>query len=271
MSVKAKALVDFAEKCYKEKWGYIWATSGQLWTEKKQAELVKKYTSDPVKNKDLKLGAESGSKWVGHMVTDCSGLPYRFFKDNGINIYHGSNSIWKHNLSHKGPIKKGMKLPVGAAIFTGTANDHPHIGTLTTETTVTEAKGTLTGVVHTPLSNKKWTYWGLYKNMEYDFIPGEESKPATNTGTASDTTTPAAEPTTAPVKYNTLRKGYRGKDVKYMQELLLKAGESLPRYGADGDFGSETLAAVRSFQQKHGLEVDGIVGKKTWAELIKYT
>ena len=52
-----------------------------------------------------------------------------------------------------------------------------------------------------------------------------------------------------------------------MQSLLLRAGETLPRYGADGDFGSETLAAVRSFQRRHGLVVDGICGPKTWAKL----
>ena len=55
-----------------------------------------------------------------------------------------------------------------------------------------------------------------------------------------------------------------------MQNDLLKAGESLPRFGADGDFGNETLAAVKNFQKKHGLIVDGICGKNTWAELEKY-
>ena len=56
-----------------------------------------------------------------------------------------------------------------------------------------------------------------------------------------------------------------------MQEKLLQAGESLPRYGADGDFGSETLAAVRSFQRKHQLAVDGICGPKTWSILLEVT
>ena len=257
MSIKATELASFAEKAYEEKWGYIWATSGEEWTEAKQNALIRKYASDPVKYKDLKLGAESGSKWYHHKVTDCSGLPYRFFKNHGITIYHGSNSIWKNNLSHKGKITPGMKLPIGAAIFTGSASDHPHIGTLTADGCVTEAKGTLSGVVHTPLSNKKWTYWGLYKNLEYDFIPGGANQPAT-----------AGTPVTK--KYNTLKKGYKGKDVTQMQELLMKAGEQLPKYGADGDFGNETLEAVLSFQRKHGLEADGVVGKNTWAELIKY-
>ena len=36
----------------------------------------------------------------------------------------------------------------------------------------------------------------------------------------------------------------------------------------DGDFGKNTEAAVRSFQQAHGLEQDGIVGAKTWRGLL---
>ena len=56
-----------------------------------------------------------------------------------------------------------------------------------------------------------------------------------------------------------------------MQELLLKAGYKLPKYGADGSFGNETLTAVKAFQKDHKLTVDGIVGPKTWAELLKYS
>jgi peptidoglycan hydrolase-like protein with peptidoglycan-binding domain len=48
-----------------------------------------------------------------------------------------------------------------------------------------------------------------------------------------------------------------------MQEKLLKLGYDLGRDGADGDFGTMTEAAVRKFQSKYGLEVDGIVGAET--------
>lgn len=36
----------------------------------------------------------------------------------------------------------------------------------------------------------------------------------------------------------------------------------------DGQFGGQTEAAVMAFQRQHGLEVDGIVGDKTWAALF---
>ena len=260
---KASELVELVEQAYAEKWGYIWGTAGETWTAKKQEMVEKNYASDPTKYHNYDKASQYGKKWIGHTVADCSGLPYCALKKLGIKIYHGSNSIWnKGYLSHKGKITPGMKLPIGAAIFTGTEKDHPHIGTLVTETCVNEAKGTTSGVVHTALSNKKWTYWGLYKGVEYDFIPGQE-KP-----------TPPSTPSTPsePVESSTptIRKGDKGDGVRRLQELLLKAGESLPRYGADGDFGNETSKAVKHFQTTHGLKADGIVGKLTWAELVKY-
>lgn len=36
----------------------------------------------------------------------------------------------------------------------------------------------------------------------------------------------------------------------------------------DGEFGAKTKSAVVSFQKKHGLTADGIVGKKTWNKLL---
>lgn len=55
--------------------------------------------------------------------------------------------------------------------------------------------------------------------------------------------------------------------VKILQQRLLNCGESLPLWGADGDFGAETKKAVESFQKKKKIEVDGIVGVETWKAL----
>ena len=66
----------------------------------------------------------------------------------------------------------------------------------------------------------------------------------------------------------TLRKGDKGADVANLQKLLMQAGYTLPKYGADGDFGDECLNAVKAFQKDNKLTVDGIVGAKTWAALL---
>lgn len=64
-----------------------------------------------------------------------------------------------------------------------------------------------------------------------------------------------------------LRDGDSGTDVKTLQNQLIKAGYSLPKFGADGDYGDETIQAVKAFQKAQGLSVDGIVGPATQKKL----
>lgn len=65
-----------------------------------------------------------------------------------------------------------------------------------------------------------------------------------------------------------LYKGCEGESVRALQILLIGNGYSCGSYGADGDFGSATKAAVIKFQYSNGLEDDGVVGPKTWAKLL---
>lgn len=73
---------------------------------------------------------------------------------------------------------------------------------------------------------------------------------------------------------NMLKIGDRGEDVRNLQRALMFLGFDLRTYGADGIYGSETESAVRSFQKKHVLVVDGIAGPETLgkinSELYKY-
>ena len=69
-----------------------------------------------------------------------------------------------------------------------------------------------------------------------------------------------------PVPSKTLRKGSHGNDVRWLQYELNSQGYKLI---IDGSFGVKTENAVREFQHYNGLVVDGIVGSKTIAELIK--
>lgn len=56
--------------------------------------------------------------------------------------------------------------------------------------------------------------------------------------------------------------------VKALQTLLIGYGYSCGKAGADGDFGSSTLKALKNYQKDKGLTVDGYCGAKTWSKLL---
>ncbi len=64
-----------------------------------------------------------------------------------------------------------------------------------------------------------------------------------------------------------IQKGDKGKDVKSIQQMLIKDGYSVGACGADGVFGKATETALRAYQKDHGLKVDGIVGNQTLTSL----
>lgn len=60
--------------------------------------------------------------------------------------------------------------------------------------------------------------------------------------------------------------GMNGPDVSVLQSLLTAHGYVV---AVNGVFSDSTEKAARKFQTDRGLDVDGIVGPKTWAELTK--
>jgi hypothetical protein len=61
----------------------------------------------------------------------------------------------------------------------------------------------------------------------------------------------------------------RGPAVRDVQQALIALGYKLPKHGADGIRGPETVAAVKEFQQANNLTVDGDPGPETVAALNK--
>lgn len=66
--------------------------------------------------------------------------------------------------------------------------------------------------------------------------------------------------------YKQVAYGSQGSDVKSLQEMLNTNGYKLD---VDGIFGVKTQAAVKDYQKKNNLAVDGIVGTNTWGALTK--
>lgn len=66
------------------------------------------------------------------------------------------------------------------------------------------------------------------------------------------------------MNYSQVSYGSNGNDVKTLQEMLNRNGYSLD---VDGNFGPKTQEAVKDYQKKNNLSVDGIAGKNTWGAL----
>jgi peptidoglycan hydrolase-like protein with peptidoglycan-binding domain len=88
-----------------------------------------------------------------------------------------------------------------------------------------------------------------------------QPKPAAATPAAN-----AATATVADVHANTADTG--GATVgAHAPGYYVRTLQAALHVSVDGEFGPETLAAVKHFQAEHGLEVDGEVGPRTWAAL----
>lgn len=97
-------------------------------------------------------------------------------------------------------------------------------------------------------------YWTKHGKLPWIAYSGEQDK---------------VEPEIIELGSRTIKRGTQGTDVRELQEALLKLGYALPKFGADGDCGSETVAVIRLFQEEQGLEVDGKFGPASLAALRK--
>ena len=267
--ISTEALIAKFQFALDNDWGYIWGAAGIVWTAAKQQQkidyMISKYgaswkNSEAAKKDNYYSAAANGEKWIGHTVADCSGLFAWAFKILGGYMYHGSNTMWDKYCTAKGELKKGKRddgkeLKPGTAIFTHSTERRGHVGLYIGDGWVIEASGTINGVIRSKITISKWKEWGELKGVKYENAP------------ADIITEPAEDKVTQ--TYGTLKKGAKGPVVKYAQQLLMNHGFSLPKYGSDGDFGNETVSAVKAFQAANGLSQDGIIGKNTWAKLLE--
>lgn len=192
---------------------------------------------------------------------DCSGMFVRAFRRQGASIYHGSNTIFRKYLARSGTIASAADLcpgmavfkwkPVTPARFSDNLGDFCHIGLVTSVSPLRIVHASTEGMaVKADSKIGKWRYWGWLKDV------AETS--SFNSADDSAVSTPSS------VSRPTLRTGSRGDSVRLLQTLLNRAGYEL---AVDGIFGTMTRCSVKGFQSERGLQVDGIVGKQTWAAL----
>lgn len=262
---KAIFVVRLANACLG--WSYVFGARGEYCSPANRRRFYASKGKPTIKSKCKNFDGSgyagcSGCKWYPGGCTrfyDCRGFTYWLFKQVGI-LISGSGATSQYNddanWSEKGPIENMPKNKV-CCVFRNDPSTKKMEHTL-----LYDGEGHYihcsSEVKKCSVSQYKPTHYAIPKGL-YD---GSEiiSDPVSS-GTV------IMPPTDTTVSLPTLRKGSKGSYVTLLQTLLLNKGYKLPKYGADGDFGNETLEVVKQFQKDNGLTVDGVVGKNTWAKL----
>lgn len=108
---------------------------------------------------------------------------------------------------------------------------------------------------------------GVVCNQDYLLIdyPSLIKREGKNGFSRSDANTPKTDVCT--VELPVLRTGSSGGHVKTLQILLNKYSRA--KLAEDGKFGGATEHAVRLYQRKRSLTVDGVAGPATWTRLLQ--
>jgi hypothetical protein len=236
MTIKASSLLASIRQAYDERWGYVWGTRGQVWTQAQQDKATRDMTR------------KYGQKWVGKRVADCSGLLVWAFKQHGGSIYHGSNTQFNECVE-TGPLAGEVRIRRGTAVFQVSNGTRGHVGIYDGGGMVIEEHGTQAGIIKSPLAT--WDEWGVLKDSD---LSGEIYE------------------TFDIIPMDTLKKGSKGEVVKWYQRCLVELGYDIGKAKdgtplIDGIYGTEVVSATRAFQYDNGLTSDGMAGKKTMAKV----
>lgn len=234
--IKASDLLASIRHAYAEKWGYIWGTRGQVWTQAQQDKATRDMTR------------KYGQKWVGKRVADCSGLIKWAYQQHGGDIYHGSNTMFNQCVE-TGPLAGVVRIRRGTAVFQVSGGTRGHVGIYDGGGMVIEEHGTQAGIIKSPLTT--WDEWGVLKDSD---LSGEIYE------------------TFNIIPMDTLKKGSKGEVVKWYQRSLVELGYDVGKAKdgsplIDGIYGTEMVSATRAFQSDNGLPADGMAGKLTMAKL----
>lgn len=163
---------------------------------------------------------------------------------------------------------------VGDQIFFGSSTNASHTGIVykvdnSKVYTIEGNTSSAAGVVPNGGGVFKKSYSLNYTRIAGYGRPRYDAETSANTTMTTKTETTTKEAATVNVELKVLKKGAKNNQVKTLQRILYAIGYDLGSNPIDGSFGPKTETAVKAFQKKNKLEVDGIVGEKTWGKLLK--
>ena len=227
---------------------YVYGATGQPCTPSYREARMAQYPqyAEKIKRNCLYLSGKAGycddCRWcdpktgVGKPAYDCAQLSRAAMEAVGIPMVSGANSQWERtDWAFRGNLAAGYPENEVCLVFRWDTDHMGHVGVYQGDGTVIHAKGHDWGVVREKLADTAFTHWGQPEGLL----------------------------TEGPIR-PVLRYGASGQAVTLLQTLLCDVATPI---GVDGAFGPETRDAVKSFQKRAGLTVDGVVGPKTWAAL----
>ena len=167
-----KGLVEHAKMALSQGWGYVWGTFGLILSESTLSDKILQYPTG--------VGGYQAfirAKWLGKRTVDCVGLikSYMWWRSNGASpvTYDPKTDLNADGMyktaTEKGPINTLPKNIPGICLW-----KEGHIGVYIGNGLVIEARGTIAGVVESPLTgigSSPWTHW-----LKCPFITYEEEK-----------------------------------------------------------------------------------------------
>lgn len=194
-----------------------------------------------LRSKNKKTSCE-GCPYKGGRIYDCRGFTYYCLKQVGVSISSvGATTQWNTNSwVKKGETKNGIPNLV-CCLFKKKGDKMSHTGLHVGDGLIIHCSGE---VKYGSTDDTSWTHWAIPKGLHTDeYIKAVQM-----------------------VKVmKTLSKGSKGEAVSKLQLMLNALGFDCGE--VDGSYGAKTVAAVKAFQEKYGLLIDGIYGKSTAAML----
>lgn len=236
---------------------YWYGTYGQVATESllksKRNQYPYFYTADDFESQ------------LGKIVHDCCGLVKGFTmkpdKESppvySAELDKNVRGLWEmRDVSNSGYMKDFTFIP-GALVF---MKDNDHVGVYIGHAEVVEAHSHKRGVIKTNLFERNWERWALISEwFEYDEsapVPYEASE-----YTVDD----------FPIKVHKIvgdvSNTKTGWKVQFLQTLLTAAGYTCD---VDGEFGKQTMCALKSYQVDHNLVPDGVAGVNTFSSIMEF-
>ena len=194
----------------------------------------------------------------------------RYYYGSSIEIVRTKN-IRSIPQSYPGtPLRQGSR---GAAVFTlqrqlnRITKDYPFLGKLTVDgvfgsrmaATVRAFQKQFNLTADGVVGRQTW-YKISYIYVSVKDLAELTSEGETSTGTLSNGTWNGTVLSTG-------ASGSAVEQVQFWLNTLAQYDSAIPSVTVDGVYGTATANAVRAFQRKYGLTVDGIVGQTTWKEL----